>query len=259
MIHRHFTESNRYYLVMDFVEGEDLQTLIERQRGPGLPEAQVLDWAVQLCDILSYLHNQHPPIIFRDLKPANIMLTPSGRVKLVDFGIARLFQATKGTDTVRMGTIGYAAPEQFGGRGQTDARSDIYALGATLYHLLTGRDPSGEPPFQFPPVSALRRDISAYVDLAVAKALAYDRSQRFQTAAEMKQALSGSVPVQATRAHVVSAQVAQGPAAPALPRDVPPARLTTPPATGSPKVIDNIIYGNIAEDNVLDNVAEGES
>src|SRR5205823_10073612 len=97
-----------------------------------LSEATVLGWAGQICDVLTYLHEHNPPIIFRDLKPANIMLDTHGVIKLIDFGIARIFDSTKGTDTLKMGTAGYAPPEQYGGRGQTTPQSDIYALGATL-------------------------------------------------------------------------------------------------------------------------------
>jgi serine/threonine-protein kinase len=128
------------YLVMDFVEGEDLQQMLDKQGGP-LPESQVLPWIEQVCEALTYLHNQHPPIIHRDIKPANIKITPQGRAMLVDFGIAKVFDphlsTTRGARAV---TPGYSPQEQYG-QGKTDARSDVYALGATLYALLTGVEP----------------------------------------------------------------------------------------------------------------------
>lgn len=144
-------EQHRLYLVMDFIEGESLEAVLQR-RGP-IPEAELLDWARQICAVLHYLHNHQPPVIFRDLKPANIMLTPQGRIKLIDFGIARHFKPGQNTDTVTYGSVGFSAPEQYG-QGQTDARSDIYSLGATLYYLITGINPSRNP-FQFEPVSSL--------------------------------------------------------------------------------------------------------
>ncbi|KAF1084160.1 Serine/threonine-protein kinase F [Sporotomaculum syntrophicum] len=144
-------EQHRLYLVMDFIEGESLEAVLQR-RGP-VPEAEILDWARQICAVLHYLHSHQPPVIFRDLKPANIMLTPQGRIKLIDFGIARHFKPGQTTDTVTYGSVGFSAPEQYG-QGQTDARSDIYSLGATLYYLITGINPSKNP-FQFEPVSSL--------------------------------------------------------------------------------------------------------
>lgn len=144
-----FAIGNRHYLVMDFIEGETLEQKLNRGDAP-FPEAQVLAWASQLCDVLGYLHNQEPPVIFRDLKPGNIIIDPAGQVKLIDFGIARFFKHGKSQDTMIMGTPGYASPEQYGTQ-QTDARSDIYSLGATLFHLSTGRDPGHYPPYQLPP------------------------------------------------------------------------------------------------------------
>lgn len=142
---------DRWYLVMDYIDGETLKEITDR-RGL-IPEAEVLDWAVQLSEILDYLHIQEPPIIFRDLKPSNIMLTPSGQIKLIDFGIARHFQQGNKTDTAAYGSSGFAPPEQYG-ENQTDARADIYAFGATMHYLLTGKDPSSTP-FMFQPPGQL--------------------------------------------------------------------------------------------------------
>ena len=181
-----FSQGGKHYLVMEFVEGETLEAKLDRQAG-ALSEAQVRVWAEQLCEVLDYLHNQHPPIVFRDLKPANIMIDRAGDVKLVDFGIVRFFRPGKAKDTVAFGTLGYAPPEQCG-RGQTDARSDVYALGATLHHLLTGRDPTATP-FRFEPVRRLNPTVSLQMEQVVMRALDQDRDRRWQRAGDMRQAL----------------------------------------------------------------------
>jgi serine/threonine-protein kinase len=143
-----FVERRREYLVMDFVGGQDLRQLMEekRRRGEFLDEEQVLQWADQLCDALEYLHSQDPPVLHRDIKPANIKLTPGGLIKLVDFGLVKLLAADdSNTVTVLQGrgTVAYTPLEQYGGdTGHTDVRSDIYSLGATLYHLLTNQPPA---------------------------------------------------------------------------------------------------------------------
>ena len=186
----HFSEGGRQYLVMDFIEGETLAERLEREKGEPLPLEEVLHWAKQLCDVLEYLHSHTPPIIFRDIKPANVMVTPAGEVKLIDFGIARLFKPGKAGDTQCFGTVGYAPREQYGW-GQTDARSDIYALGAMLHHLLTGHDPTVHP-FEFDDVRQLNPLVPGYVADAIAVALSEQPEERWQTAAEMKAALCGS-------------------------------------------------------------------
>src|SRR5436305_6984252 len=157
-IHDHFTENDRSYLVMDFIDGETLEEYLEKRGHDPLPVEQVLDWAEQLCDVLSYLHNHQPPIIFRDLKPANVMISESGHIFLIDFGIARIFKPGKSHDTVALGSPGFAAPEQYG-KAQSSPRSDIYSLGALLHNLLTGVDPS-EQPFFFRPASQLNPKVS---------------------------------------------------------------------------------------------------
>jgi hypothetical protein len=129
-----FEEQGRAYLVMEFIWGESLEKRLEQARSP-LMEREVLQWAVQICDVLDYLHCRRPPVIFRDLKPSNVMVNSAGVVKLVDFGIARTYKEDKLQDTIALGSENYAAPEQWG-QAQTDARSDIYGLGATMYHLL---------------------------------------------------------------------------------------------------------------------------
>ena len=154
-IYDHFEESGRWYLVMDFIAGETLEEQLAKVGGT-LPVEEVLDIGIQLCTVLSYLHNHQPPIIFRDLKPANVMRTLDGDLFLIDFGIARHFKAGQAKDTIAYGSAGYAPPEQYG-KAQTTPQSDIYSLGATLHHLLSGNDPSSNMPtlFDFPPVHLL--------------------------------------------------------------------------------------------------------
>jgi serine/threonine protein kinase len=168
-----FDDQNRHYLVMEYVEGRNLEEEIAARGGP-LPEGLIIDIARQLCDVLAYLHGSTPPVIYRDMKPSNVMLTPKGRVVLIDFGIARLFKsARKGT---MIGTLGFAPPEQY--QGAVDPRSDIYSLGATLHYVLTGRDPEKFPPFSFPPVRDLRPEVSTNLAGAIDRALAYQADAR---------------------------------------------------------------------------------
>ncbi len=180
-----FSEQSRHLLVMEYIAGETLDTKL-LVHGP-FEEEQVRAWALALCPVLSYLHAQTPPVVFRDLKPANIMVQPDGRVRLIDFGIARLFKPQQKADTVALGTSGYASPEHY--TGQTDARSDIYSLGATLHHLLTGRDPSKHPPFAFPPVRSLAPGVSSDLANAVDRAVRSDREKRFATIDDLCKAL----------------------------------------------------------------------
>jgi hypothetical protein len=185
----YFDEANRSYLVMEFIEGQSLEKVLETA-GRGLPERSVLHYMIQVCRVLGYLHQQKPPIIFRDMKPSNIMLSNDGVIKLIDFGIARTYKVGKQKDTVAMGSENYAPPEQWG-KGQTDARSDIYALGATAYHLLTGTAPL--PcfiPRELPSPRSLNPAISPSTERAILKAMAKDRGDRYQTAEEMETALA---------------------------------------------------------------------
>ncbi len=187
----HFSDGGKQYLVMDFIEGETLADRLERasEEGEGqLPVDVVMGWAEQLCDVLEYLHSQNPPVIFRDLKPSNVMITPDGTVKLIDFGIARIFKPGKAMDTTYFGTAGYSPREQYG-KGQTDARSDVYALGAMLHHLLTGVDPTDHP-FKFDDVRRLNGRVPAHVANGVMKALSDDPDDRWQNIAEMRAALT---------------------------------------------------------------------
>lgn len=174
------------YVIMDYIEGESLDKILNTN-GPQ-PQALVVEWAKQLCNVLSYLHNQKPPIIYRDMKPANIMLKPEGNLKLIDFGIAREYKQNNMTDTVSLGTRGYAAPEQFGGMGQTDVRTDIYCLGVTLYHLLTGQNPA-EPPYELYPIRQWNPSLSSGLEYIVQKCTQLNPDDRYQNCDELMYAL----------------------------------------------------------------------
>ena len=194
----HFSEGGKQYLVMDFIHGHTLLQLLERAGGP-LDVEQVVAWGKKLCDVLEYLHNQQPPIIFRDLKPDNIMLDQKGQIKLIDFGIVRLFKKGQNTDTISIGTTGYAPPEQHG-QGQTDFRSDIYALGATLHHLLTYHNPK-QSLFNFPPIRQLNKKVPKSVEDVIIRALAPDPNRRWQSMPQMRDALvAATLPQRATPA-----------------------------------------------------------
>ncbi|MBO9336444.1 MAG: protein kinase [Roseiflexus sp.] len=188
----HFEQDGKAYLVMEFVPGSSLLALARREGLP-FPLPRVLDWAKQICDVLEYLHNRPSPIIFRDLKPANVMLTPEGRIKLVDFGIARLFKPGKERDTQAFGTLGYSAPEQYG-QSQTDPRSDIYSLGVLLHQLLTGYDPTSTP-FRLPPANQVNPSIPQHISDAIARAVNPDPDARFPNVRAFRDALLGGQPV----------------------------------------------------------------
>src|SRR6266496_3928723 len=149
-LYEHFQNPGHWYLVMDFIAGETLEQYQSKAPNGRLLLSEVLDIGLQLCIVLDYLHSQQPPIVFRDLKPANIMRTPTGQLYLIDFGIARYFKPGQAKDTVALGSLGYAAPEQYG-KAQTTPRADIYSLGAVLHQLLTAKDPS-DAPFRFLPL-----------------------------------------------------------------------------------------------------------
>jgi serine/threonine protein kinase len=183
----HFSEGSRHYLVMEYIEGKTLEQRQTAAGGKALPERDVLDWADQICDVLTYLHGRRPPIIFRDLKPANIMVTGSGRVKLIDFGIARVFVPGRTRDTQVLGTPGFAPPEQYG-KAQTDPRADVYALGCTLYQLLSGYDPASTP-FALPPLNSRNPTVSPHVQVAIERATKLDREGRFRSVADFQKML----------------------------------------------------------------------
>ena len=183
-IHDYFTLNERSYLVMEFIQGNNLETILSETQG-FIPESQVVTWAIEACDVLNYLHTHEPePIVFRDMKPANIMITPGNHVILVDFGIAKTFESgQKGT---MIGTEGYSPPEQY--RGEATPKVDIYALGATLHHILSRKDPRIEPPFTFQerPISKLIPTITPEFETIINTALQYNAADRFASAADMK-------------------------------------------------------------------------
>ena len=174
------------YVIMDYIEGESLNKVLEREGAQ--PQDLVIKWAKDLCSVLEYLHNQTPPIIYRDMKPNNIMLQPNGSIKLIDFGIAREYKENNTSDTTSLGTRGYAAPEQFGGHGQTDARTDIYGLGITLYHLVTGQDPQ-KPPYEIYPIRQWNPALSAGLEKIITKCTQLNPNDRYQNCAELQYAL----------------------------------------------------------------------
>ena len=207
-----FQERGNSYFAMEFVPGRSLEKRLEDAKGP-LPEQQVIKWMMQVCEALSYIHSRNPPIILRDLKPGNVMITPDDEVQLIDFGIARRFDPNKRTNTENLGTISYASPEHLGSITmpgqrrtaqnpgklvQTDARSDIYSLGATMYHLLTNYEPD---PIQTPTPGSIRAKnprlrtiqvggkIVCPVEQVIIKAMQQDPAQRFQSAEAMRVAL----------------------------------------------------------------------
>ncbi len=189
-----FEEDGRACLVMEFIWGESLEKRLNATNAP-LLETDVLKWAVQLCEALHYLHTRQPPIIFRDMKPSNVMVTNTGLVKLIDFGIARTYKVGKKRDTVAMGSENYAAPEQWG-KGQTDARSDLYGLGATMYHLLANMAPTPAfLPSEPLPLGNYNGALSKKAIALIEKAMARDRRNRFQSAPEMREALIEALPM----------------------------------------------------------------
>lgn len=175
-----------FLIVMDYIEGNPLSVLLEEKGAQ--PQNVVVDIALQLCDVLSYLHTREKPIIYRDMKPANVMLKPNGDVVLIDFGIAREYKRQNSADTTCLGTQGYAAPEQFGGQGQTDARTDIYCLGATLYHLLTGHNPS-EPPYEMYPIRYWNENFSSGLEEIILTCTQKNPLDRYQNCEELRYAL----------------------------------------------------------------------
>ncbi len=181
----HFTENGKYYLVMDFIDGQDLETMLNKSNKGGLDEDRVIEYTKQLLDVLIYLHSQNPPVVYRDLKPSNIMVQScDGRIILIDFGIARTVRPGSLTRKTGIGTEGYISPEQY--TGNPEPASDIYSLGATLHHLVTGQKPL--IPFNFGPVKELKPCLSEGFNNIIMKSLQMKPEARF-TAQEMKNAL----------------------------------------------------------------------
>jgi serine/threonine protein kinase len=231
-----FEEMARHFLVMEFIPGRTLLNVLDNTAGY-LPEDRVMAWARQLFDVLNYLHSQDPPIVYRDVKPANVMLFESTeRIKLIDFGIARFHRQGKAQDTEAFGTAGYAPPEQYG-KGQTDQRSDVYALGATLHHLVTKHDPSLNP-FNWLPARRLNPHVSPALENALTVATSLDPTRRFQTVAEFAGALGLFLPAPQPQRIVVgngrTAAQPQPPLAAPVPAPVPAPTPAPAPAKSTP-------------------------
>lgn len=175
-----------FLIVMDYIEGNSLSKALEQSGAQS--QEDVIEWSKQLCDVLWYLHTRKPPIIYRDMKPSNVMLKPDGNISLIDFGTAREFKSSSVEDTTCLGTQGYAAPEQYGGHGQTDARTDIYCLGATMYHLVTGHNPS-TPPYEMYPIRQWNPMLSSGLEEIILKCTQRNPDDRYQSCAELLYAL----------------------------------------------------------------------
>ena len=183
-----FPLDGKDYLTMDYIEGKTLEEIINTSEGP-ISEENAIKWTVELADILNYLHNSfHQPIVYRDLKPSNIIIKPDGNPVLVDFGIARYYNPDKNSDTFSYGSPGYAAPEQYKGRGQSTPQSDVFGLGVILFQMLTGYDPSLHP-LQFPSMKKLNPLISEKLEEIVLKSIQLDPLKRYISMVEFKEIL----------------------------------------------------------------------
>ncbi|MCI6041911.1 serine/threonine protein kinase [bacterium] len=192
-------DGDNFLIVMDYIQGKSLHTILKEsmeQEGKPISIEDTISWGKQLCDVLYYLHTRSNPIIYRDMKPANIMLRPNGEIALIDFGTARVFKNGNSEDTTCLGTPGYAAPEQYGGKGQSGPQTDIYCLGATLHHLITGRNPAATP-FNFPRITQCRpallekssrewRNTLLGLEMIIEKCTKYEMKDRYQSCAELK-------------------------------------------------------------------------
>ncbi len=178
----YFSEQGKYFLVMEYVEGENLHSIMQKREGEPFDENQVVSWAIQICDVLTYLHGQDPPVIYRDLKPSNIMINTDEQLKLVDFGIARKVETED--ENTRVVSAGYSPPEQYW--GAANIQSDIYALGATMFFLLAGIDPE---PLKSNSPRESNAEVSEYMDAIVRKCMSQEAAQRYNSAAELREAL----------------------------------------------------------------------
>lgn len=234
-----FTEQGKHYLVMDFIEGRTLGEAVEQEGivegvngARGVPEARARSWAQQICSVLAYLHSRNPQVIFRDLKPSNIMVTNQDEIKLIDFGIARnLKPGDEKQQLTVISTMGYAPPEQM--LGEPEPRSDIYALGATLHKVLTRHEASNNKPniFVFPPARMLRPDVSLALEQIIMKALNYVKEQRWSSATEMERAIITLPPVAVLPPTIIAPGVQPqplNPQTPHLPSSAPSGAPGTP-------------------------------
>lgn len=236
-----FTEGGRPYLVMELIPGESLEKRLDRLRGQPMDEAEALKFGIQVAQVLQFLHSRTPPIIFRDVKPANIMVMPNGQAKLIDFGIARTYKEGKRRDTMSMGTAAYAPFEQFG-KGQTDARSDIYSLAATLYHLLTGRPPT--PATTPTTVRDFNPRVSQATEKLIIRSMSRDMDSRPHNATileeELRLCLGEPYEAPLTEApgpEVVSAPPISMPSLPRIGAQMPPATRPQPIAASPAPII----------------------
>lgn len=264
-IYDFFSFGDRAYLVMEFIQGKDLEAILNSTDN-FLPVEQVRQWAIEICDVLSYLHNHQPePIVFRDMKPSNVMIDHHRHVRLIDFGIAKTFQM--GQPGTMIGTDGYAAPEQY--KGLASPAADIYALGASLHHLLTRRDPRLEPPFSFHkrPIRDTNPNVPESLTAVIMRALNYNPEDRYASAEAMKQSLEAMDPgsavvVQQPPAQQPVAQSAAQPAMVARPAGAPEVNVVSDGVTpiwsfqvedavrSSPLVHDGVVYAGSYDNNV---------
>lgn len=175
-------QDDTYIIIMEYIEGRPLKAVTDENGAH--PQEDVIKWGIQLCHVLEYMHSRKPAVIYRDIKPHNIMLRPDGNIKLIDFGTAREYKKGAEGDTENLGTKGYAAPEQYGGE-QTDERTDIYNLGATMYHLVTGKSPT-KPPYEIRPIRHWDSALSTGLETIIGKCTASDPKERYQTAKELR-------------------------------------------------------------------------
>lgn len=239
-IYDFFSFGDRAYLVMEYIQGKDLEGILNSTED-FLPIEQIRQWGIEICDVLSYLHNHEPePIVFRDMKPSNVMIDHHRRVRLIDFGIAKTFQI--GQPGTMIGTDGYAAPEQY--KGLASPSADIYALGATLHHLLTRRDPRLEPPFSFHkrPILELNPMVPEALAAVVMRAVNYNPEDRYASADAMKQSLEAAGPQVAG----VSVSVPQAPVGRVAPASAPVERGASPGSDQRPVAPEAVVRsGNI--------------
>jgi serine/threonine protein kinase len=236
-----FVEDGHHYLVMEYVPGFTLEDEMMALQHP-IEWTRVVSWGIELCDVLAYLHHQQPPIVYRDLKPPNVMLTPEGQLKLIDFGIARWFYSANSRDTSQLGTDGYAPPEQYSGR--SEPRSDLYALGASLYHLLTGRVPESAPQrMNGQPLTSIRahaQQVPEIVERVVQQAMNLTPADRFVSAEKMREALEAALrpdrPLSGSSSgrHPIPTRIPDTvPRYPRSPTGAPPVRTAAGPASGN--------------------------
>lgn len=204
-VYHHFSDAETWYMVMDFIEGVTLEDYLGQQPGGFLPVSEALDIAHALCVVLEFLHAQQPPVIFRDLKPGNIIIRPDGHLSLIDFGIARRYRAGQLTDTIPFGSPGYASPEQYG-RAQTTPRSDVYSLGAILHQMLTGIDPA-QSPFRFVPLAlAGQQATQPELDALIVSMVHMDASRRPESVSDIKRHIEGIAHAWLRQRHHLRAQ-----------------------------------------------------